>query len=110
MAGDSSLVEVPSTVDADALTGDKVGLDEEEHRLAISSAPPQRRGVGSILLAKTSAYNKMSEIKIAPIRSYQVGAATRYAAPLMMRHLHDFLSVNWTKWLASPIEAKLFFS
>ncbi len=83
MAGDSSLVEVPSTVDADAVTGDKVGLDEEEHRLAISSAPPQRRrGVGSILLAKTSAYNKMSEIKIAPIRSYQVGAATRYAAPL----------------------------
>jgi hypothetical protein len=40
----------------------------------------------------------------------QVGVATRYAVPLVMRHLHDFLSVNWTKWLASPNDAKLFLS
>ena len=40
----------------------------------------------------------------------QAGVATRYAGPLAMRHLHDFLSVNWTKWMASPIAPKLFLS
>jgi hypothetical protein len=42
---------VPSTVDADALAGDKVGLDEEENRLGdfLGAAPAgERRGLDSL--------------------------------------------------------------